>query len=342
MWKLLKSTFAYISHYNAILPYNLNWARSWKRQAPFLSKHPIVLIDVGARGGAPQEVDSLRPYLSYVGFDADRDECARLAAHPPAGYASYQVFPRFIAGRKGRTTFHIYREPGQSSVYLPAQRFKALWGGERFSIEKSVDVDSVTLDEFFASEPGLSRPDFMKLDTQGSELDALKGGQQTLRETSLVEIEVEFVPMYEGQPLFADILQFMTANGFELLYLNRVFSARREIYAGPSRGQIIFGDALFGRTENSLRNLSPERQAKHIVLLIQFGHLDIAYQLSTELPAARALLPGIESVFKPTLGPLSLLKRALIMQFDKLLAIGLYLRKYNQRAMDSDRSWPVR
>jgi hypothetical protein len=30
------------------------------------------------------------------------------------------------------------------------------------------------------------------------------------------------------------------------------------------------------------------------------------------------------------------------MQIDKLYALGLHARRYNQRGMDTDRAWPIR
>jgi len=47
-------------------------------------------------------------------------------------------------------------------------------------------------------------PDVIKLDVQGYELEALKGGQECLRSAMAVLMEVSFAEFYCGQPLFAE------------------------------------------------------------------------------------------------------------------------------------------
>src|SRR4029078_7492374 len=87
--------------------------------------------------------------------------------------------------------------------------------------------------------------DVLKLDTQGTEFEILASSSRVLEHVLLVETEVEFVELYKGQKLAFDFEKAMHEKGFEILYLNRVFLNRRA-YEGPSRGQQIFGDILFG------------------------------------------------------------------------------------------------
>jgi len=205
-------------------------------------------------------------------------------------------------------------------------------------LDGQLTVDAVTIDDFVAEHDEFL-PDILKLDTQGSELSILEGAVRTLARVGMVEVEVEFAPIYQDQPLFGDVASFMADQGFELLYLNRAFVSRRQIYGGPSRGQVLFGDALFGKREDQLDRLTVHQQAKLAILLCQYGHLDIACQMVQELPEVDNLIPELRAVFVPGRGPAA---RALLMQVDKLLAVALHLRRYNHRATDSDRAWPIR
>ncbi len=67
----------------------------------------------------------------------------------------------------------------------------------------------------------------LKLDTQGTELAILKGAEKALRPALGVEVEVEFLSIYERQPLFGDVDEFLRAQGFELYDLNRYYWRRR-------------------------------------------------------------------------------------------------------------------
>ena len=83
---------------------------------------------------------------------------------------------------------------------------------ENFVIEK---IKSYTLDEV-VKETG-KEFDFIKLDTQGSELDILRGGIETLKKSNYVLIECSNIKekIYnEGSPHMDEIIDFMKKNNF--------------------------------------------------------------------------------------------------------------------------------
>jgi len=333
----IKGLLSHWSHYSALLPYNLNWAVKLKApEKSWLEKHPLVVCDIGARGGAPNELVTLFPFMAYHAFDADAKECERLNAsgHP---YHSLRLFPLFLGGAEGKVVFNFYKEPGQSSVYQPAPRYKELFGGEAFGVSGQCSMETTTLDAIYRD---LAPPDFIKLDTQGSELDILRGATGVLRTASLVEAEVEFIPNYEGQPLFHQVFEFMLDHGFELLYLNRQMGQRKQIFNGPCRGQLVFGDALFGKREDRMQDWDTDRLIKAVLLLINYGHLDVAFHVAQKHPQVLQALPSLAWYLRhDTYG--SLFKRGFLSQLDKLLLLPMRLRKTNQISMDCDRSWPI-
>lgn len=319
------------------LPYNLNWGIKTGRLANFLCNNPLFVIDIGARNGAPGELAGLSKFLSYVGFDADQQECHRLMSEPRGDYASFRVFPYFI-GRRGTVNFHLYHDRGTSSSYEIGGQYSDAFLEPPPKLERAVTLNAIPLDDVVDREH-LDFPDFLKLDTQGSELDILRGASRTLAQTSLVEVEVEFYPMYKGQPLFADVDAHLRSAGFELLYLNRVFTQRMNVYKGLSRGQLIFGDALYGRSPSKLNGFSPERITKYALLLCHYGHVDLGYQILQEHEELRAICPEISGCFARPPGPI---RRRLMLLLDRLMLLPLHLRRTNHMFGDSDRSWPVR
>ena len=58
--------------------------------------------------------------------------------------------------------------------------------------------------------------DFLKLDVQGFELEVLKGGTETLNHSRAVVLEVSLLEINKGAPLFAEVIGFMHARGFEV------------------------------------------------------------------------------------------------------------------------------
>jgi FkbM family methyltransferase len=335
---LLSASFLHVSHYFAQLPYNLNWQRkNWFALEGLLREHPIHVIDIGARGGIPGELHGLESFTEVVAFDADADEAKRLGSSVH-GYRRLTVLPFFVGDSVGPKKFYLYRKRGESSSRLPNRSY--LQFSPEFAIEREIMVDSTTLDEIAAAQK-LEDVDFLKLDTQGTEYEVLSAATWALARVLMVEVEVEFVEMYLGQKLAFDIQRLMHEKGFECLYVNRVFIGRKA-YNGETRGQLIFGDALFGLSLEKALRLPAHKRALYIILLVQYGHIDLAYALFSSSPDLQEKYPHLARLFRPYGGILSKAKRFLLMQLDKVIAIVLHLRKTNQVRMDSDRSWPVR
>ena len=340
---LRKAIFSRESPYGAILPYNLNWMLAGND--PVITRglpEPIVLVDVGCRGGLPGELWPLRHLVRHIGFDADVVECNRLNAEPHE-LAGRSIYPHFVGGTEGTTNFNLFKEPGESSALQPNARFADVFADPTFRVDRTVHLESTTMDAFFASHPELSRPDMIKLDSQGTELEILRGATECLKWCSLVEIEVEFISMYEGQSLFHDIMGFMLAQGYDLLFLNR-FSRQRRGFQGYAKGQIIFGDALFVRREDNLEHYDARRLARFLTLLINYGHLDLAHHVLATRPLPPAEKQFYEAYLQGRLGFRGRRRIASLLNpmIDKLLLLLLYLRRHNALWFDSDRSWPTR
>lgn len=61
-------------------------------------------------------------------------------------------------------------------------------------------------------------------------------------------LEVEFVRLYEDQPLFGDVNEFLVDQGFDLIRLDTPECTRvRGPIGSRGRGQMLFGDALYFR-----------------------------------------------------------------------------------------------
>ena len=55
----------------------------------------------------------------------------------------------------------------------------------------------------------------IKMDTQGSELDIMKGGKNLCKRASIIILEVSLVELNEGAPIYDEVVGFMDDFGFE-------------------------------------------------------------------------------------------------------------------------------
>jgi FkbM family methyltransferase len=72
-------------------------------------------------------------------------------------------------------------------------------------------VQTTTLDEIFTNGETF---DFIKIDTQGSELDILRGGTNTIRNATAFLLEVSVFEYNLGGPKKEDVVKFMSDLGF--------------------------------------------------------------------------------------------------------------------------------
>jgi FkbM family methyltransferase len=75
-----------------------------------------------------------------------------------------------------------------------------------------VEKETHTLDEVIA-EVGKTF-DIIKIDTQGSELDIIRGGLNTIQKASYIIMEVAILQYNEGAPLFDEVVEYMKEIGF--------------------------------------------------------------------------------------------------------------------------------
>ena len=281
----------------------------------------IVAHHVGARGF---EVGFKHPArfakdIVHVVYEADA-ECARAMVAENKNEA-FHILPYCLGPSDQPGRFFITKNPYASSLFKPNPEYSKfycelhLYGevdgvmldgecydvvyGNEFRVVEERDVAMRTLDGILEdgnATPGLL-PDFLSLDTQGSELNILKGGERTFRNHCLaLATEIEFHPMYKDQPLFSEIFDFALRHGFhfvEFTYLQEISPHRLPIGA-RAKGFVAFGDALFFRSIDSVLSIGKPRNETYLALLklafiaLNFGHLEYAMQV---VDAAEALEP---------------------------------------------------
>jgi FkbM family methyltransferase len=230
-------------------------------------------VDVGARGGLHPRWADCSIHVQGVGFDADERECERMNAQGDG----VLYLPYALGSADGATaTLRITDSPGSSSLLEPNRAvLDQFIYGSKITVKATVPVTLTTLDT--ACERHDIQPDVIKMDIQGAELDVLKGATRAMENALLVESEVEFQPLYIGQPLFRDIDAFMADKGWVLLGLRRDFW-RRAVASSPDGGTLTHADVLYVNparlewltAENarpSLAALAAYRQADYIHVL---------------------------------------------------------------------------
>jgi FkbM family methyltransferase len=214
----------------------------------------FIFCDIGARWGLEEPWKSYRDCVDIISFEPDKEEYEELSKKKKNRDF---VFPYALYKEEKQINLNLTKSRGCSSIYEPKQSFLGNFPDvKRFNVEKIVEVKASTLDNLYMKKE-LQNLDFIKLDTQGAELDILSGGVGVINENILgLQVEVEFKEMYNKQPLFSEVDLYIRNNfGLELFDIRKAFWKYKEGRGiGPSKGQLIFGDALYFRNPFDLPN----------------------------------------------------------------------------------------
>jgi FkbM family methyltransferase len=205
----------------------------------------MTMVDAGARYGVfPAWKECFnRGNLRYIAFDPDPDEAQRLEKKYEQDAGLYSIHPKALFSEEGHLTLNIMKHRGGNSLLLPATNSVQFETHlvDCSIIEKSVEVPCIDLDSFCQQNDYVV--DFMKIDTEGSELSILQGAQSQLSSNVVgLYLAVHFNPIYEGASLIDTIMKPLTDNGFYLVNLDYSGKgAARNPYIRPHRYGVLMG-----------------------------------------------------------------------------------------------------
>lgn len=169
---------------------------------------PRVIYDIGASVLHWTDfAKELWPNALYFAFEA-AESCKFL-------YDEERI-PNFIGvlGKGEEVTFYEYPPaPGGNSYYRenPIYSDKA---NEHYPIESGRKVFTQRLDDI-VEKNNLPRPELIKIDVQGAELDVLKGAEQTLKSTRWLILELPNVEYNVGAPSAGEVILWLADRGFQ-------------------------------------------------------------------------------------------------------------------------------
>lgn len=142
-----------------------------------------------------------------------------------------------LLGAEQRPAMRYYFHLGASSV-LPDQQDLA-------SNAPPIRIAGMTTVDEYCQRLSI-RPDFLKLDVQGYELEILKGSGRTLAGVEVVLAEVNHIAIYESVPLADELIGWLAERGYALHDICNLMPR-------PLDGALWQSDMLFVRHSSSIR-----------------------------------------------------------------------------------------
>jgi FkbM family methyltransferase len=212
------------------------------RLCRFLDKMNVdLVVDIGANdGGYVRALRGAGYSGDVISFEPLEEAHARLAG-AAAGATDWHVMPRMALGDHDHQTNINIAANSTSSSILPMQSLHS----EAAPQSRYVSVQSVAVRRLDGlAEPRLDQAHaiHLKVDTQGYEMPVLLGSTGLLSRVHSMQLELSLFPLYEGQALYREVIDWVAARGFELCGVVPGFVDERT-------GRMLQMDGLFARSE---------------------------------------------------------------------------------------------
>lgn len=262
-----------------------------------LAQEPVMLLDIGCSGGLHEAFRLFGDTLEAHGFDPSLDEIERLQAAESNPRVHYH--PAYVGLPPDHPLAVARRANAQSMEW--ARRFAVQAWFERPDRDdlllmqaprRLAPADAIVGIDGFVAARGLPRVDFLKIDVDGGDAEALASAAETLSSGQVLAVAVEVTfPGAAGAPHgFAFFDQFLKERGFDLFDLSIRRYARASL---PTRfelngicqsryGQVVQGDALYCRdlaAAGPTADHSPPRLLKLACFFDMFGLRDAAAEI---------------------------------------------------------------
>jgi len=238
------------------------------------------LLDIGAAGDINNRWNQIKQNITLSLVEPHKESASDLKKK------GHTIIEKIFYSKKNlNLTFYKTDKPTCSGILKPNLKHVTNYPeSERFKILDKIEFVTTTIDDEFKLN---NVPHFIKMDTQGSELEILNGSVNSLKNVLGLEIECEFFHLYENQPLFFEIKGFLEDHDFEFIDFLR--TVRWERYKHRYTGQPQISDVLFLKKPNLIlekfkRNeIKEEILFKYYVILIIYNRADLIKFLNDNL-----------------------------------------------------------
>lgn len=173
-------------------------------------------LDIGANRG--QFRDFLRSDVGFQGPVHSFEPVSALAAGMAArrgSDATWHIHDYALGPEAGSREINVMAASDFSSFLAPRDDVTAAFAPKN-AVQRTERVEVRTLDAV-AAALGIDPPrTFVKIDTQGWDLEVARGGRDTLSKVAAIQTEVSVRPIYRGMPDYAQTLAFFSELGFHL------------------------------------------------------------------------------------------------------------------------------
>jgi FkbM family methyltransferase len=241
-----------------------------------LNKKKIIALDVGAQGGFNSDQFISKKYDQF--FDPILIEPIKEEAEKLKESNKYVIENGLWSFKTKKEIFILGGRLGSSSMYEPdphlfdVHKIKKK-NYKKFNVTKKIEVSCETLNDSL-TKLKINKIDYLKIDTQGAELEILKGigSYRPL----LIKIESQVHPMYKKVPSWNELLDCLYKLNYVVIDWKGIGSHATRI---PAEMDMIF----IPNFNNDIgKKLILENENKFVSLMLMFGQISLLKIISNK------------------------------------------------------------
>lgn len=181
----------------------------------------ITFVDVGANTG--QTIDLVRKDFKNAKIYSfePTPELVKQLEDKYIKDTRVKISEKALADFDGEAKFYVSTYSPTNSMLIPdIELYTEIHSDRADDLKnlKEIIVPVTTLSNWYKANNLTERIDVLKIDTQGTELQVLKGAEDLLKDKiKIIILEVQFVNFYKGSPPYYRIFEFLYNHEFNLL-----------------------------------------------------------------------------------------------------------------------------
>ena len=233
-----------------------------------LKNKKIIALDVGAQGGFNSDnffPNKYNHFFNNILVEPIKAEADKLKEE------KFVINKGLWSKKENKKLYILENRLGSTSMYIPDEEAFDLHDinsndFENYKVTRTIEIECDTLSSQL-SGLNIELLDYLKIDTQGAELEILKGiGSYRLL---LIKIEVHFFSMYKNVPSWHELINCLYNLGYVLIDMKGIGRHNTRI---PAETDMIFIPNFNNETGKELIKNNNE---KFISLMLIFGQLKI-------------------------------------------------------------------
>ena len=232
----------------------------------------IVGLDVGAQGGFNSDEFFPKKYNKF--FETILvDPFKNILKDDQTKY----ILNKALWGSKCERKFYILnKRPESSSMYEPDKKSFKMYGFKEkdfhlFDVSKTEKIQCDTLSSSL-KELDIKSFDYLKIDTQGSEFEVLKGLENY--RPLMIKCEVQIFPMYKNQPSWIEVINLLNNLDYMITDWKKIGPHKTR---SPVEMDMVF---IPNFLKNSGKKLIIEKVEKFISLMLMSGQINLLKETS--------------------------------------------------------------